>query len=156
MNDMTGMSAFARVDVPVTAAGANSVEIGRVMDIAGSSSQITLDAQILAQLQSHPDPSIAAAGQVGSQVKLKVDERWLIANVRSMRLAEADGDLILAQMDFLGEGDEDAHAAQPFGLPHRHVAGRDDGQRIARHGAKACRRDLHRAGRSAARRRSSW
>lgn len=109
MNDMTGMSAFARAESPVAtnATAADSMEIGRVMDIAGSSSQITLDAQILHQLQSHPDPSIAAAGQVGSQVKLKVDERWLIANVRSMRLAEADGDLILAQIDFLGEGDED-------------------------------------------------
>jgi hypothetical protein len=107
MNDMTGMSAFARAESPVaTNAAADSIEIGRVLDIAGSSSQITLDAQMLAQFQSHPDPSIAAAGQVGSQVKLKVDDRWLIANVRSMRLAEADGDLILAQIDFLGEGDE--------------------------------------------------
>ena len=108
MNEMTGMNAFARVESPeATDAATAAVEIGRVMDIAGSSSQITLDSQTLAQLQSHPDPSIAAAGQVGSQVKLKVDERWLIANVRSMRLAEADGDLILAQIDFLGEGDED-------------------------------------------------
>jgi hypothetical protein len=108
MNDMTGMNAFARMGSPdATNAPVESVEIGRVMDIAGSSSQITLDSQTLAQLQAHPDPSIAAAGQVGSQVKLKVDERWLIANIRSMRLAEADGDLILAQMDFLGEGDED-------------------------------------------------
>jgi DNA helicase HerA-like ATPase len=46
------------------------------------------------------------AGQVGSQVKLKVGDRWLVANVRSLRLAEADGDLILAAIDYVGEGDE--------------------------------------------------
>jgi hypothetical protein len=108
MNDMSGMGAFTQVAAPQgTASAASGIEIGRVLDIAGSSSQIMLDAQMLAQLQGDPDPSIAAAGQVGSQVKLKVGERWLIANIRSMRLAEADGDLILAQMDFLGEGDED-------------------------------------------------
>jgi hypothetical protein len=114
MNDMSGLRAFAPMippesPVPSSTAG---MEIGRVLDIAGSSSQIMLEAQMLAQLQSDPDPSIAAAGQVGSQVKLKVGERWLIANVRSMRLAEADGDLILAQMDFLGEGDEDRNTGR--------------------------------------------
>jgi DNA helicase HerA-like ATPase len=103
MNDMGGAQAFARRN-PVGAAEPG--EIGRVLEIAGSSSQITLHAQMLQQLQDDPDPSIAMAGQVGSQVKLKVGDRWLVANVRSLRLAEADGDLILAAIDYVGEGDE--------------------------------------------------
>jgi hypothetical protein len=106
MNDMSGIRSFAPAELAAKGESAGNIEIGRVLDISGSSSQIMLDGQMLAQLQDDPDPSIAAAGQVGSQVKLKVGERWLIANIRSMRLAEADGDLILAQMDFLGEGDE--------------------------------------------------
>jgi hypothetical protein len=107
MNDMSGMGAFTRDAIPRAAAGVEAIEIGRVVDISGSSSQVTLHARMLAGLQMDSDPSIAMAGQVGSQVKLKVGERWLIANVRSMRLAEADGDLILAQIDYLGEGDEE-------------------------------------------------
>ena len=104
---MSGMQAFAEaLGSASIEANAEGIEIGRVLDIEGSSSQITLDGQTLHRLQLDHDPSIAAAGQVGSQVKLKVGERWLIGNIRSMRLAEADGDLILAQMDFLGEGDE--------------------------------------------------
>ena len=47
---------------------------------------------------------MAAAGNIGSHVKIMVDGRWLVAVVRTMRLAEADGDLILADADFLGEG----------------------------------------------------
>ncbi|MDX3885656.1 DUF87 domain-containing protein [Sphingomonas fennica] len=89
------------------AAGNGAVEIGRLMEIAGSSSQISLDGQMLASLQSDPDPSIAMAGQVGSQVKIRVGQRWLIANVRALRLADADSDLILGHVDFLGEGEED-------------------------------------------------
>jgi hypothetical protein len=107
MNDMSGMGAFTRDAIPRAAAGVEAIEIGRVVDISGSSSEVTLHARMLAGLQMDSDPSIAMAGQVGSQVKLKVGERWLIANVRSMRLAEADGDLILAQIDYLGEGDEE-------------------------------------------------
>ena len=86
---------------------AAAVEIGRVLEISGSSSQVSLEAQVINLLQQDPDPAISMAGQVGSQIKLKVGPRWLIANVRSLRLADADGDLILAYIDFLGEGEED-------------------------------------------------
>jgi uncharacterized protein len=113
MNVMSGMRTFAPSEASETRQPTpDPIEIGRVLDIEGSSSRIMLDARMLQQLQSDPDPSIAAAGQVGSQVKLKVGARWLIANVRSMRLAEADGDLIVAQMDFLGEGDEEKHSGR--------------------------------------------
>ena len=59
--------------------------IGRVLEIAGSGSQIVLDAATIASLQSHRDPSVAMSGQVGSQIKTVVGNAWLIANVRTLR-----------------------------------------------------------------------
>jgi DNA helicase HerA-like ATPase len=79
--------------------------IGRVIEIAGSSSQVMLDAAALEALNTSSDVAVAHAGQVGSQVKLRVGSTWLIANVRALKLAD-DGH-IAAQIDFLGEGDEE-------------------------------------------------
>ncbi|MFD1949217.1 ATP-binding protein [Sphingomonas arantia] len=85
-------------------------EIGRLLDVAGSATRVVLDAALIDRLAQDPDPAIAAAGQVGSLVKMIVANRWLIANVRSMRLSGTDGDRILADIDFLGEADYDAAA----------------------------------------------
>src|ERR1044072_737702 len=69
--------------------------IGTVTEIAGSSSMVMLDAKALESLAGNGDVAIAHAGQVGSQVKMRVGNTWLIANVRSLRLAHggdhADG-----------------------------------------------------------------
>jgi len=80
--------------------------IGEVVEIAGSGSQIRIDAKILAALQSHKDPSVAMSGQVGSQVKMIVGANWLIANVRTLRAS--DGGEVFAHVDFLGEGTKDS------------------------------------------------
>ena len=80
--------------------------IGQVVDIAGSGSQVRLDAATLNSLSNHSDPSVAMSGQVGSQVKMVVGNAWLIANVRTMRAGDS-GDII-ANIDFLGEGSRDA------------------------------------------------
>jgi len=80
--------------------------IGKVLEIAGSGSQICIDASELMKLQSHSDPAVAMSGQVGSQVKVVVGQNWLIANVRTMR-ADESGEVI-AHVDFLGEGTCDA------------------------------------------------
>jgi hypothetical protein len=80
--------------------------IGQVVDIAGSGSQVRLDAATLNSLSNHSDPSVAMSGQVGSQVKMVVGNAWLIANVRTMRAGDT-GDII-ANIDFLGEGSRDA------------------------------------------------
>ena len=53
------------------------------------------------------DPGLAMSGQIGSQIKLHAANRWLLANVRNLRLAAPDGDRVIAQVDFLGEGDRD-------------------------------------------------
>ncbi|QIK80028.1 DUF87 domain-containing protein [Sphingomonas piscis] len=90
-----------------SASGAGSAQdsIGIVVDIAGSGSQIRLDAARLGSLQNHADPSISMSGQVGSQVKMVVGRNWLIANVRTMRASD-DGHIV-AHIDFLGEGTRD-------------------------------------------------
>jgi uncharacterized protein len=80
--------------------------IGRVVEIAGSGSLLRIKAETLIEQQSNPDPAIAMSGQVGSQVKMVVGNAWLIANVRTMAVAD-DGE-IAAEVDFLGEGTRQA------------------------------------------------
>ena len=93
---------------PVAATATNALHhIGFVMEIAGSGSQITLDAARLNELVSHADPSIAMAGQVGSQIKIRVNNTWLLASIRTQRMHENDHGVIMAAVDFLGEGDEE-------------------------------------------------
>lgn len=82
-------------------------KIGAVVEIAGSGSQISLSAASINNLLNHHDHAIANAGQVGSQVKIRVGNVWLLANIRTQRLDLATSDTIMAQVDFLGEGDEE-------------------------------------------------
>ncbi|MCB2082892.1 MAG: DUF87 domain-containing protein [Sphingomonadaceae bacterium] len=83
-----------------------SQPIGVVLEIAGSGSQIALDLERLNQCMQDDDPSIALAGQVGSQIKIRVGSSWLLASVRNQRQdRRANG--ILANIDFLGEGQEE-------------------------------------------------
>jgi hypothetical protein len=81
--------------------------IGLVVDIAGSGSQIRMDAAAMMALQANPDPSVAMSGQVGSQVKMVVGTSWLIANVRTLR--SGDDGHVMAQVDFLGEATKGAN-----------------------------------------------
>jgi hypothetical protein len=91
---------------PAKPAGAVLAPVGDVVEIAGSGSQIRMDAAALTALQAHKDPAVSMSGQVGSQVKMIVGNNWLIANVRTLRSAD-NGELI-AHVDFLGEGSRDA------------------------------------------------
>lgn len=80
--------------------------IGVVLEIAGSGSMIALDLQRLNECMSDEDPSIALAGQVGSQIKIRVGNTWLLASVRNQKQDRKAGS-ILANIDFLGEGQEE-------------------------------------------------
>lgn len=82
-------------------------QIGEVIEIAGSSSRVVMDATVLAGLTDHADATVQMAGQVGSQVKIRVGATWLLANIRTQRLHEGQSGLIIAEIDFLGEGDEE-------------------------------------------------
>ncbi|MFM2301278.1 MAG: hypothetical protein RLZZ84_1014 [Pseudomonadota bacterium] len=81
--------------------------IGIVLEIAGSGSAIALDLQRLQECSGDADPSIALAGQVGSQIKIRVGRSWLLASVRTQRQDGKTPGGIMAQIDFLGEGDEE-------------------------------------------------
>lgn len=81
--------------------------IGIVLEIGGSTSRVMFEMTALAALTGHPDPVVAVAGQVGSQVKVPVGSNWLIANVRSLKLDDLNSGRIIATVDFLGEGGEE-------------------------------------------------
>jgi hypothetical protein len=108
--DETGYRQFTQAEpseVGQAEATAALHHIGFVMEIAGSGSQLTFDASILSKLMSHGDPSIAMAGQVGSQIKIRIGNNWLLASIRTQRMHDRDHGVIMAQVDFLGEGDGD-------------------------------------------------
>ncbi len=95
---------------PAAAAGGHDnarLPIGVVLEISGSGSQIALDLQRLNECMDDADPSIALAGQVGSQIKIRVGEAWLLANVRDQRKDRRTEGGIIAHIDFLGEGAEE-------------------------------------------------
>ena len=106
LNEVSSFSAEETPVAPTRTVAPAVGPMGIVTDIAGSGSQIRLDAAAVTALQSHSDPSIAMSGQVGSQVKTVVGNAWLIANVRTLKIGEA-GELI-AHVDFLGEGSKDS------------------------------------------------
>ena len=81
--------------------------IGFVYEIGGAGSQVMLDAAALDVLASHPDPAVSSAGGVGGQVKVRIGQTWLVASVRSLKVADSSGERISAIIDFLGEGDEE-------------------------------------------------
>jgi hypothetical protein len=81
--------------------------IGTVIEVSGGGARIRVDGQRLRELATDQDPSVALSGQVGSQVKLECGRKWLLANVRNLKVDENGNDTVTAEIDFLGEGDED-------------------------------------------------
>jgi DNA helicase HerA-like ATPase len=80
--------------------------LGRVIEIGGGAAKLELEAGRLKELGGNEDPSIALSGQVGGHVKLEVGHRWLLGNVRSLKMHEGEAGTVLADIDFLGEGEE--------------------------------------------------
>ena len=81
--------------------------IGVVLEVSGAGSQVAFDLQRLNDCMGDLDPSVAMAGQVGSQIKIRVGEAWLLASVRDQRKDRRTEGGIIAQIDFLGEGAEE-------------------------------------------------
>ena len=121
MTDMPGPDAFrramplngvenTRIGSPIADALVGSSftpAVGVVFAVAGSSSRVLFDRASIAALCNDPDPVAAAAGQVGSQIKMRVGARWLVANIRSLKLEDDAGTCVAAEIDYLGEGDEE-------------------------------------------------
>ncbi|MFS0772539.1 ATP-binding protein [Sphingomonas sp. 1P08PE] len=111
MSQMFGSEAFVGA-TPLT----THAPIGCVLAIAGSSSRVLLDRAAVEAVAADPDPVAAAAGQVGSQVKMRIGSTWLVANIRSLKLEDAAGTLVSAEVDFLGEGDEERLTGKLYGF----------------------------------------
>jgi len=94
--------------------GGFSSAIGEVIEVSGSSSQVRFDAMALARQTSAADPSLSRAGQVGSQIKIRLGSTWLVANVRSLRIDPNHENGIIGFIDFLGEGDEERLTGKLF------------------------------------------
>ena len=81
--------------------------VGVVLEVSGSGAQIAFDLQRVNDCMKDPDPSVGMAGQVGSQIKIRVGEAWLLASVRDQRKDRRTEGGIIANIDFLGEGGEE-------------------------------------------------
>ena len=81
--------------------------IGIVLEIGGSGSRIAFDLTRLNEISGDSDPSVALSGQVGSQIKVRVGNGWLLASVRNQKQANDVPGGMVAEVDFLGEGDEE-------------------------------------------------
>ncbi|MEL7729047.1 DUF87 domain-containing protein [Citromicrobium bathyomarinum] len=81
--------------------------IGVVLDVAGAGAIIALDPERLSECAGDDDPAIALAGQVGSQVKIRAGDNWLLASVRNQKRDRRGTGGIVAEIDFLGEGAEE-------------------------------------------------
>ena len=86
--------------------------IGRVENISFKGAAVRFDSKIVEGLRRNTDAVLALSGGIGGQVKVKVGRFWLFGNVAEI---VADGgkrgapvDTVLAQVDFLGEGEETA------------------------------------------------
>ena len=97
---------------PIPAFSTRHEPIGTVFDVSGGGARIQMSGRRLRELAGEADPSVAMSGQVGSQVKLESGGHWLLANVRHLRVTDAEGDMVAAEIDFLGEGDEDEQAGR--------------------------------------------
>ncbi|WP_420810792.1 helicase HerA domain-containing protein [Croceicoccus ponticola] len=96
----------SHVEAPESRKTTAHIAIGEVLQIAGSSSRAVLDPKRLAECAGEFDPSVRLAGLVGSQIKVRVGQIWLLASVRTQSLDRATGEII-AEIDFLGEGQEE-------------------------------------------------
>ena len=110
MAEFEGAKAFDHaesVGTGVIGGDVAALPIGVVTNITGANSQVGLDRTALEALAGHADTAIAMAGQIGSQIKIRVGSSWLVASIRSVRFDDRIDGMIVAQIDYLGEADEE-------------------------------------------------
>ncbi|MBF5089870.1 DUF87 domain-containing protein [Novosphingobium sp. NBM11] len=90
--------------------------IGFVADVSGSGGVIGIDLARLKECMGDDDASVALSGQVGCPVKIRVGNSWLLATVRNQRQDAAFEGGVIAQIDFLGEGDEERLTGRLYGF----------------------------------------
>ena len=114
MTEIPRFSSFDFATAMATSPPSPNAPIGVVLSIAGSSSRVLFDRAALELATGDPDPVAANAGQVGCQIKMRVGPAWIVANVRSLELRDTTGTQIVADIDFLGEGDEERLTAKLY------------------------------------------
>lgn len=90
--------------------------IGVVLEVSGSGSQVAFDLQRIAECMKDDDPSVALAGQVGSPIKVRVGDAWVLGSVRDQRKDRRNESGIIAHIDFLGEGGEEKLTGRIYGF----------------------------------------
>jgi uncharacterized protein len=81
----------------------DAMELGRVLEIAGAGAQVSLDGHMMSLVRKANGVG-APPGSIGSHVKIRVNNRWVLGQIRTLHLAQADSDLVLGTIDFIGEG----------------------------------------------------
>ncbi len=116
MNFMTGQMGGVELphehDAPLRRAG--DLAFGVVSSLVGGSARILLDIAGMERLAADEDPILAMAGNVGSQIKLRVGNSWIVATVRTLELDDRTARHLLADIDFLGEGDQERLTGRIF------------------------------------------
>jgi hypothetical protein len=121
MTDMINFQSFPKPEEteeiaptirPVMPVALRHNALGRVIEVGGGGARIELDVGPLSEIAADPDPSIALSGQVGGHVKLEAGHRVLLANIRGLKLNGGEGGTVVADIDFLGEGDEHEHTGK--------------------------------------------
>ena len=95
------MGTHDRIVAAITAGDA--MELGRVLEIAGAGAKVSLDGHMMSMVRKANGLG-APPGSIGSHVKVRVNNRWVLGQIRSLHLAQADSDLVLGTIDFVGEG----------------------------------------------------
>jgi hypothetical protein len=83
----------------------SKLAIGTVRAVDGNSAICDLDGHIVNLLMEHEDESVARCGTPGSILRINVDGRCLLANLKEIKLNAHDELLLTAIIDFLGEGE---------------------------------------------------
>lgn len=80
-------------------------EVGAIETVNGSSAACRLDRSIIEQLQATREPCVSKTGAVSGNLKFRVDDVWIIAEITQVTAAHggSEGDLI-ARLSFLGQG----------------------------------------------------
>ncbi|MDO6415905.1 DUF87 domain-containing protein [Sphingomonas sp. BIUV-7] len=113
---------MSMMDHRISTGSGDEMEIGRVLEISSAGAQAMLDARTLSLLG---EAGPAQPGAISSYLKLRVGAKWVVAQVSSLRREEADGDLIVAGVDFVGEGEADGTRLTGFrrGVSHLPMPG---------------------------------
>ncbi len=82
--------------------------IGELQMIDTSSAIAQLDMARLTAMRQAGDSALASAGTVGSLVKMRVGDLYLIASIREMKIAAPGATQASASLEFIGEGEHSA------------------------------------------------